>query len=398
MATPFASALASLFLSSIAGSTQAAFFDGFDGEGLDAWRCFAGDGQAIISLEPNAGFATVRVDATADGRNVWWAVINRTISAQVEMDRLAQAGWELRMEARIRTSHAPRRVNLSFNTNRTTNFHENLMEYDLPEAGKWKTISLTTRGFDARPDDTLNCQMALMDWGHEIYTVDVDYLRVDVVKALETGPDLGEPVPYHPSPPPLEAFTHVREANQAVSVDARFPDRNFGAWQADATTPPSPVIAVGSTKMALLGWDFRDLEDLEVAGPALLELTTVSLQNSATPEKDFGLLRICEIIGGDPTWEAAAVTWASFHQNQPSHAVVNPQMIIDLEIAAHAGSRNFYVLSVPALRRLLNGETSGLALTALGAVEASFAAADDPRPEWRPRLHLQLRERKQLNP
>ena len=144
------------------------------------------------------GFATITVDATKDRRNVWWAFIIRRVSSSLDLGLLEKPGHELRIEARIRTDHAPRRVNLHLNTQKTTDFHSHLMEYDLAETGTWYTISMTTRGFEGRPGDTVNAQMALMDWGLGSYRVDVDYFKVDVVDAAKTGPDLGPPIPHHP--------------------------------------------------------------------------------------------------------------------------------------------------------------------------------------------------------
>ena len=98
---------------------------------------------------------------------------------------------ELRIEARIRVSHAPRRVNLHLNTQRTTDFHSHLMEFDIPDSETWHTISMTTRDFPAVPGDTVFGQMALIDWGLEKYRVDVDYFKVDIVDVARAGPDNG---------------------------------------------------------------------------------------------------------------------------------------------------------------------------------------------------------------
>jgi hypothetical protein len=61
--------------------------------------------------------------------------------------------------------------------------------------------------------------MALMDWGGDVYRVDVDYLRVDVVEAAAAGPDLGDPVPYHPPLPDPAGFeVAVAAAESAVDL------------------------------------------------------------------------------------------------------------------------------------------------------------------------------------
>jgi hypothetical protein len=169
----------------------------------------------------------VVVDATRDQRGIWWALIKRRVSGSLDLALLERPGYELRIEARVRTSHAPRRVNLHLNTQRTTDFHSHLMEFDLPEAGTWQTVSMTTRDFDARPGDTVFGQLALMDWGRDRYRVDVDYFKVDVVAAATAEPDVGEAVPYHPPIPDPGAFVHSVPAVAAAVVDRRHPDVNL---------------------------------------------------------------------------------------------------------------------------------------------------------------------------
>ena len=113
------------------------FRDDFDGPirrdpaGVRGWAFFTGDGAATMSFTARGGIATVRVDARRDRRNVWWALVKRDVSSAIDVARLTAPGTELRIEARVRSSHAPRRINLSVNTQRTTDFHSNLMEFDL---------------------------------------------------------------------------------------------------------------------------------------------------------------------------------------------------------------------------------------------------------------------------
>ena len=150
----------------------------------DGWEFFTGDGSATMDFVQEDGFASILVDATKDQRNIWWALIKKCVSPDMDLSRLNEPGFELRIEARIRVSHAPRRVNLHLNTQRTTDFHTHLMEYDIPDTTNWHTISMTTRNFDAKPGDRIFGQMALMDWGLGKYRVDVDYVNVDTVYCL----------------------------------------------------------------------------------------------------------------------------------------------------------------------------------------------------------------------
>ena len=55
--------------------------------------------------------------------------------------RLQEPGYALRVEAKVRVSHAPRRVNFMANTQRTTNYHACLMEYDIPDTQQTGTSS-----------------------------------------------------------------------------------------------------------------------------------------------------------------------------------------------------------------------------------------------------------------
>jgi hypothetical protein len=274
-----------------------------------------------MDFTPGRGFATITVDATADRRNVWWAFIIRRVSGALDLARLAQPGFELRIEARVRTDHAPRRLNLHLNTQKTNDFHSHLMEYDLAETGRWYTISMTTRGFEAGPGDAVNAQMALMDWGLGRYSVDVDYVRVDVVEAAKTGTDLGPPIPYHP--PVADPASFGREAVVAadMTVDLAEPGVNLNDWTITDARGKAPVISAGGTRVALLRWDFSQLAGRRVAGPGLLELTTRAVETSAGERSDFGLLRAVEILGGEPAWDERTATWTGISRGAPRDLV-----------------------------------------------------------------------------
>jgi len=361
----------------------AQFRDDFDGPGLRAdpagangWAFVAGEGRAIIDLRPGPGFATITVDATKDRRNVWWAFIKRRVSASLDLARLAEPGFELRVEARIRTDHAPRRVNLHVNTQKTKDFHSHLKEYDLAEAGTWYTISLTTRGFEAGPGDTVNAQMALMDWGLGRYRVDVDYFRVDVVDAAKAGPDLGPPIPYHPPVTDPASFANALPVAADMTVDFAEPDVNLDDWTATDAGGDARVVSAGGTRAALLRWDFSGFAGRKAAGPGLLELTTRTLARAATGRPDFGLLRVVETTGGEPGWDDRTATWTTVSLGAPRDRVLNPQMIIDWPVTAGDGGKTYLTIPAPVLQRLIDGRAFGLALTPLGPLEASFYARE----------------------
>ena len=348
------------------------------------------------SIHQGDGYAKLAVDATEDIHNIWWAVFNRPVSDYLNLKQLANPGWELRIEAKIRSSHAPQRVNLSFNTQRTTDYQSHLMEYDIPEPDTWKVISLTTENFDGGPGDRINCQMALMDWGTEHYQVEVDYVKVEVVKRTDATTDLGEPIPYHPTAPEVEYFTHTLSSAKAATIDSSHPTQNVSSRPRPSDESSRSTLSVSRNNVSILNWDFTELQDYEVTGPALLQLTTISASRPERQEDDLGLLRISEMFSRSSNWDPDLVTWNNLHQGQPTARVINPQMIIDQAVVADPEAQNSFVLSAPAVRRLFEGKSNGIALSPLGDIEATFFGSQSPE-EFQPRLLLRL-EKKPVSP
>jgi hypothetical protein len=395
---PLSRTLATLAAALVAALPLAAQFrDDFtilrkDPAGAAGWATRTGEGRAVMDILPGDGFAAVSVDATADRRNVWWAVIARRVSGALDLARLARPGAELRVEARVRTDTAPRRVNLSFNTQKTTDFHSHLMEYDLAEAGRWYTISLTTRGFEAGPGDTVNVQMALMDWGLGRYRVDIDDLEVDVVEAAQAGPDLGPPIPYHPPVADPAGFALALPAAADLTVDTAEPGVNLDDWTLADAAGTARVLSAGGTRLVLLRWDFRRLAGREVAGPGLLELTTRAVAVPGTERPDFGQLRVVETIGGEPGWNERTATWTSIAGGRPRDFVLNPQPIIDAPVTAGDLGKTYLTVPAVVLQRLLDGKSRGLALTPLGSIEAAFYAREAKGGAASARLLLNIKE------
>ncbi len=363
-----------------------------DPAGANGWGFVTGEGRAVMDFVPGPGFATITVDATKDRRNVWWAFIIRRVSGSLDLGLLEKPGHELRIETRVRTDHAPRRVNLHLNTQRTTDFHSHLMEYDLAETGTWYTISMTTRGFDARPGDTVNAQMALMDWGLGRYRVDVDYFKVDVVDAAKTGPDLGGPIPYHPPVADPASFSVQVPVAADMTVDLAEPGINLNDWTITDAGGKASVVSAGGTRLALLRWDFGQVAGRKVSGPGLLELTTRALALSAKDRPDFGQLRVVEILGGEPAWDERTATWTELSKGAARDTVLNPQMIIDWPVTAKDGGKTHLTIPVPVLQRLIDGKTLGIALTPLGAIEASFYAREERAGAVAARLLFDIKE------
>jgi hypothetical protein len=378
----------------VAGPVRAQFLDSFDDtpistdpEGLEGWSFFTGDGEASMDFEGDGqGHARITVDATRDRLGIWWALIKRRVSGPLDLALLEQPGYELRIEARVRTSHAPRRVNLHLNTQRTTDFHTHLMEFDLPETDTWYTISMTTKDFDAHPGDTVFGQLALMDWGHGRYRVDLDHFKVDVVERATAEPDVGEAVPYHPPIPDPDTFAHALPAAASAVVDEAWPDVNLGGWGVQEGEARQPLLTVSGTQTAILRFDLSAFAGKRVPDRGLLELTTHSVLRSPTDLEEFGKVRVVEILGGDPDWERDTVTLDSLCQGEPLGEVLNSQMVIDWAVEEEPGAPTRFTISRPVLQRLVDGRTLGLAIRPLGAVVASFRATPDARGRGEPRL------------
>jgi hypothetical protein len=380
-------------------NASAQFLDDFntpsiakDPRAIDGWAFFTGDGSATMDFVQADGFASILVDATKDQRNIWWALIKRCVSADLDLSLLSKPGYELRIEARIRVGNAPRRVNLSLNTQRTTDFHTNLMEFDIPDTNNWHTISMTTKDFDATPADTVFGQLALMDWGLGKYCVDVDYMKVDIVNVASAGPDKGVQVPYHPPIPDPNMFENVIKVAQDSTVDIQYPEMNFNNWHTSDSAGKVYLLTVNSTQFVVMRWDLSAFAGKKVAGSGLLELTTYSLQRGPDDLKDFGQVRIVEILGGDPSWNQQTVTYNSFCRGQPIDHVLNSQMIIDTEVSQAAGSKTLITISNPVLQRMIDGKTLGLAIRPLGAVNASFYAMENQGGKFSPALRFNLQK------
>ncbi len=344
------------------------------------WSYFTGDGQATINFVPGPGYASIQVDATHDQRGIWWALIRHQVSQDLDLAQLSHPGSALRITARVRTNAAPRRVNLHANTQRTTDFHSNLREYYLPEANTWYTLSLTLPGFDAKPGDRVFAQLALMDWGLKRYQVDIDYFEVAVVDAATAGPDLGEPLEYRPPLANPASFAHIVPVAQDAMVDLQYHDMNFNDWAVETADSARPVMAADASAYPILRWDLSAFAGKKVAGSGLLEITTYALQRRREDVKDFGQVRVTEILGGDPLWVESNVTLDSLCQGKPIEEVINPQMIIDVEITHAPGGRTYATIPRPVMQRLLDGQTRGIAIRPLGAVNAAFYSRESGDP------------------
>lgn len=380
----------SLLLSSF---TIADFADEFNAKSVAEWQTLTGDGNAQLTLVPMDGFARMQVDATKDQHNIYWTTIKRDVSSSLDMEKLKSPEYELRVEARVRPSHSPRRINFMINTQRTTDFHEHLREYDLGFNADWQVVSMTTRNFDALPGDQISVQLCVTDWGLGEFYLDVDYFRAEVVKVKDAKPDSGEPLVYHPPVPSLDSFKHQIKVKHDAMINSAFPEVNFNNWQSDNVR----VLTVSAGQFPLLRWDLKSYRDKKVSGAAVLALTTQSAQKGGNYIKalgeDFGIefdkVRVFEIFGGDANWQQASVTFASFTQGKNLQSLINGQMIFDAEVAP-AGEKTLVTIPRPVMQRLLDGTTKGLLLQPLGALEVSFYDSEQGDGSLAATLHFSV--------
>lgn len=353
------------------------------------WAFWTGDGEARMSFSQADGHGIIIVDARQDRRNIWWALIRHSVSASIDRQELARPDRELRVEARVRSNTAPRRVNLHFNHTRTTDFHSHLMEYDLPDTD-WHVISFTTHGFDALPGDDVFVQMAMMDWGRDLFEVDVDYIRVSVVDPARAGRDLGSPLPYRPAIPPPESFANRVPVAEDAIVDSAYPWVNFAAWTDMSDGDRSPALSISGSQTILLRFDLSAFRGRTPDGWGVLDLTTESVQWAPTELEEFGYLRVAEILDGDPAWQRETITQESFLGGRDMGHVLG-QMMIDVPPSFERGGVTRILVSPPVLQRLIAGRTRGLAIYAQGAINASFYSSQAADPARRPVLRFNLR-------
>ena len=363
----------------------------YDESGNNGWTFRTGDGNASMKfISSGKGYASIYVDASKDKRGIWWALIRRRVSENMDLKLLRDPRYELRIEARIKISDAPKRVNLHLNTQRTTDFHSNLMEYDIPDTANWHTISMTTHNFDAVPGDTVYAQMALMDWGPGQYRVDIDYYKADIVKIDSAGKDKGFPIPYHPPVIDAGSFSnHIVVEHDAI-VDLEFPELNFNNWVAADDEKNVDLLTVDGTKYIIMRWDLSKFKGKKIKGSGLLETTSYSLQRSADYLKDFGMIRVSEILSGDVAWNQDNVTYNSFCKGKPRDKVINSQMIIDVDVNKNKNGKNYIAISQPVMQRLIDGKTLGIAIKPLGAVNASFYSMENKNENLAPKIHFNI--------
>ncbi len=62
-------------------------------------------------------------------------------------------------------------------------------------------------------------------------------------------------------------------------------------------------------------WDFGEYKGKKVPRSGLLELSPYAVQRSPVFFKDFGMVRIAEILQGDPAWDEKSITFDNSKDN-----------------------------------------------------------------------------------
>ena len=172
------------------------------------------------------GYATISVDAAKDPYNVWYAITKRNVAPFLNLNKLKGVDTELRVEVRVRIYNPPHRVNIMVNTQKTVDFHHDLMEFEIQDTD-WHVISMTTRDLDAVPGDSLYIQFNITDFGYDKYQVDVDYIKADIINVKKSGPDKGLQIPYHPQIPATTSYSNHEPVKHDALINSDYPRVNL---------------------------------------------------------------------------------------------------------------------------------------------------------------------------
>jgi len=367
------------------------FVEDFSSPELTGWRVIAGSGDLMaystVKLTQENGKGYFWIDATKDRRNIWWAVMNHEITEHIDRSMLSNPGKAIRIEAKVRLPK-PRRFNMSLNHTSTADYHDDLAEFDIVDSD-WHVVSYTNFEFGAKPADRVYVQLAVMDAGREVITVELDYLKVTIVDADTAPPDLGNPIPYRPTLKGPEDFSRSLIVAEDAIIDSEYTWVNFSKWY-DASTDSQPLLSISGSQTSILRWDFSQFSGRKPDGWGILVLTTHNVHYAPLELEEFGYIRLVEIKDGDPAWTRDKVTFESLLQGKEKNDVIHPQLVMDTSPEVNKDTKTIIPLSPTVMKRLFSGETKGLAIYSQGAVNASFASSEAIQPNHRPVLYFEL--------
>ena len=377
-------------MAAFAQSVPTGFVEDFSSPELTNWTVAAGSGDlkanSTVTLTQQDGIGLFRIDATKDRRNIWWAIMRCEITNSIDRSMLGKHDKAVRIEAKVRLLK-PRRFNLSMNFPGTTDYHDDLAEFDIDDS-EWHVVSYTNEEFGAKPDDKVFIQLAVMDGGREVITVEVDYIKVTIVDIATAAPDLGNPMPYRPPLEGPEAFTHAMSATEDAIIDSEYPWVNFSKWY-DASADSKPLLSISGSQTSIMRWDFSKFSGKKPKGWGLLVLTTHNVHYAPLRLEEFGYVRLVEIKDGDPSWTRDKVTYQSLLSGKQFTEVIHPQLIMDTPPEQKKGAKTIIPVSPTVMMRLFSGKTKGLAIYSQGAVNASFSSSEASEPNDRPTLYFE---------
>lgn len=384
--------LAAIAAAFLIQAASADFLEDFSGKTLaldpamkTGWGTLTGSGEATVSLTQKNHHGLMTVDARKDRRNIYWALIKRAVTKDIDMAALVKPGHALRVEMKLRLSDAPRRVHFQINTNRTTDFHANLREFDIGDTG-WHTIAWTNTGLDVKPGDDVFFTLGMTDMGRAVYTAEIEYVKASVV---ETPNDLGSPLPYRPRLP--EKFAHTMTVAEDAIIDSAYPWVNLKDWtelSTDEGTLGVHVNAISGSQITVLKFDFSAVKGKKADGWGVLELTTATAGWAATNLEEFGYIRAVEIKNTAPDFKRDSVTWDSFFGGKPMLDVLNGQLFFDIQPALQRSGKTVIEINPAVMQRLIDGTSRGIALYGQGALNFSFASSQAPGEGSRPALRF----------
>ena len=375
----------------VAQEAPTGFTEDFSSPQLTGWRVITGSGDLVanqtVTLTQQNGTGIFLVDATKDRRNIWWAVMNHEITDFIDRSMLGKPDKAIRIEAKVRLPK-PRRFNMSLNYTGTTNYDNDLAEFDI-EDNDWHIVSYTDKTLGAKPTDQVFVQLAVMDAGREVITVELKYIKVTIVDAATAAPDLGNPMPYRPPLKGQEGFAHSLVVKEDAIIDSAYPWVNFSKWQ-DASADSEPLLSISGSQTSILRWDFSGYAGKKPTGWGLLVLTTNNVAYAPSDLEEFGYIRLVEIKAGDPSWTRDKVTFESLLQGKTLSEVIQPQLVMDTPPEKKKGAKTIISISPVVMERLFSGKTKGLAFYSQGAVNASFASSEAKDPQDRPTLYFDV--------
>ena len=362
-------------------------YKGFEPNNLPGWATVTGDGDVIFRQKFEGGSVVLNVDSRKDKRNIWYAFMHQSISDVIDMEKLLLPEYELRMEARVKPSHAPRRINMYLSSLDAGGY---LREFDLEKANEWYIISMVTDGYSFDPEKPLMTQISMMDWGvSDIYELHIDYIQVDLVNVNDEHIQHGLPLEYHEV---LKSSSYQEEiiANTNL-IDKSFPDEVLTPWLAVDGNDSTSVLQLDQSKIILLHWDLEKFKGKRVNGTGQLELSTMAVFQRKDNPKDFGIIRFSEIINTNKKWaNDKTLTYNSFKGNREIHDVIVSQCIVDSKVQTFKEGKTIVNISQPVLQRLIDGRTNGIAILPLGLISAAFF--DNTNGQLAPVLRFNLED------